>query len=224
MPRKCAICQSPQRSDIDSALGRNDSTRSIATRFRLSQSSVMRHKRNCIKEISDSVQITTQVENNDSVNRKETTHPKDNDSPPAGFAEFYAIWPRKVAKQAAERAYRKQVTSASRHETLMVNTKLWLESWRREDRSTKFIPHPATYLNRGDWHEPPPEPEELGQREPGPSSEERQARMEAWKPAMSDAKLKAELEYHESEGWVGFHPQMVVLLRAVLERIRREDA
>jgi hypothetical protein len=66
------------------------------------------------------------------------------------FLEFYAKYPKKVGKAAALRAYlkaRKQVS----HETIMAGLARVLTSRQWADR--KFIPFPATWLNRGGWED-----------------------------------------------------------------------
>src|ERR671913_749223 len=44
MPRRCTVCDHPQRHDIDEALVTGAPYRSVARRFELSESSVYRHK------------------------------------------------------------------------------------------------------------------------------------------------------------------------------------
>jgi hypothetical protein len=44
MPRRCTVCDHPERHGIDEALVSGGSYRSVAKRFRLSESAVYRHK------------------------------------------------------------------------------------------------------------------------------------------------------------------------------------
>ena len=44
MPRRCTVCDHPERHSIDEALGTGAPYRSVAKRFRLSESAVYRHK------------------------------------------------------------------------------------------------------------------------------------------------------------------------------------
>ena len=44
MPRRCTVCDHPQRHGIDEALVSGGSYRSVAKRFGLSESAVYRHK------------------------------------------------------------------------------------------------------------------------------------------------------------------------------------
>lgn len=68
------------------------------------------------------------------------------------FKEFWDVYPRKVGKAAALRAFRKALKQ--------VDAQVILEGARRfaEDPNLpqkQFIPHPATWLNRGSWDDEP---------------------------------------------------------------------
>lgn len=69
---------------------------------------------------------------------------------PDGFVDFWAAYPRKVAKGKAETAYRLALKEAD-------PTKL-LEAVRSYQFSSdpKFIPHPATWLSGKRWLDDPP--------------------------------------------------------------------
>lgn len=70
----------------------------------------------------------------------------------AGFDEWYAAYPRKKAKQAAVRAWAKAVKLASPDEILagLVRYNLHLDA---NPEARQFIPHPATWLNGGQWED-----------------------------------------------------------------------
>lgn len=70
-----------------------------------------------------------------------------------GFGEFWALWPRKTAKAAAEKAWAKlapdellraRISRAVREHALS-------EDWRKE--GGRFIPHAATWLNGRRWED-----------------------------------------------------------------------
>jgi hypothetical protein len=67
------------------------------------------------------------------------------------FLDFWSIYPRKVAKQEAERAYAKALKTASAEEII--------EGARRyandPNRTAQFTAYPATWLNRGSWSDEP---------------------------------------------------------------------
>ncbi|WP_307480289.1 hypothetical protein [Microbacterium trichothecenolyticum] len=78
--------------------------------------------------------------------------------PPAGdlntidgidpFDEFWAAWPRKVAKPNARKAWAKALKRATA-ETITAAAIDYRDNPHRP--STEFIPHPATWLNRDGW-------------------------------------------------------------------------
>ncbi len=68
------------------------------------------------------------------------------------FDEFWSHVPkgRKVAKFAAERAYKKALKRAT-HMELVAGMKRSAEFWEKEKTALNFIPHAATWLNDGRW-------------------------------------------------------------------------
>lgn len=72
-------------------------------------------------------------------------------SPPKGDGEFASFWrayPRKVGKQAAEKAFAKVNVPL---DVLLnaIDKQAKTEQWR----DVKYIPHPATWLNQGRWED-----------------------------------------------------------------------
>lgn len=72
------------------------------------------------------------------------------------FDEWWAIVPKKVAKGAAERAYRAALKKVS-HDTLMQATRD-LVGWNALG-PRQYIPNPATWLNAERWADEAPPPE-----------------------------------------------------------------
>jgi hypothetical protein len=66
------------------------------------------------------------------------------------FVEFYAVYPRKVGKKAAQKAYVKARHDAAA-QTILVGLQRALPGWKEP----RFIPYPATWLNRGGWDDQP---------------------------------------------------------------------
>ena len=66
-------------------------------------------------------------------------------SPPSPFESFWASYPRKTGKLAAEKAYAKAVKLASPE---LISAALAQVLWPPDKQ---FIPHPATWLNQGRW-------------------------------------------------------------------------
>lgn len=76
------------------------------------------------------------------------------------FDRWYSVYPRKVAKGAAERAFPKAVNLAS-VDSLIAATVAYVAS--RPD--PQFIPHPASWLNAKRWLDQPDKPpDEPGKR------------------------------------------------------------
>lgn len=70
---------------------------------------------------------------------------------------IYSAYPRKVGKQGAIKAIQKAVRGAGM-DKLLKAVKAYAkatESWPEEDR--KYIPHPATWFNRGSYEDDPKE-------------------------------------------------------------------
>lgn len=64
------------------------------------------------------------------------------------FDDFWAIYPRKVGKLAAQKAYAKAVKSAPHKAIMDAASAFEIKSRGKE---AEFIPHPATWLNAGRW-------------------------------------------------------------------------
>ena len=76
---------------------------------------------------------------------------------PIKFEEFWERYPKKVAKQAAMKAFTKLVKSQNDVDRFMkkiiASIEWWKEqsSWKKD--GGKFVPYPATWLNRGSWED-----------------------------------------------------------------------
>lgn len=94
--------------------------------------------------------------------KKRTREEKRIVNPIAPFAEafnrFWRIYPRKVAKQSALKAWTKIQLTEQLVEIILAALERHLKSaqWLRDDG--KFIPHPATWLNGRRWEDEPPPP------------------------------------------------------------------
>jgi len=69
------------------------------------------------------------------------------------FEQFWAAYPRKVAKEAARRAFAKAIEAGASHAALMAG----VERYRAEraGQDPKYTKHPATWLNAGCWQDEP---------------------------------------------------------------------
>lgn len=82
---------------------------------------------------------------------------KSNAAPP-GFDTFWEAYPRRTAKADAIKAWRKLNPSAQVQADILsaLDWQVHREDWVRDDG--KFIPYPASWLNRGQWQDERPEP------------------------------------------------------------------
>lgn len=71
------------------------------------------------------------------------------------FAIFWKQYPRKVAKADAFRAFVKIIKQQTDVDGFMATTLASIEWWKTQDNwikdRGKYVPHPATWLNRGSW-------------------------------------------------------------------------
>lgn len=65
------------------------------------------------------------------------------------FAEWYRLYPRKVAPEAARRAYRAARKRGGNREQLLDGLRRYISSVSSKDR--QYIAHPATWLNGSRW-------------------------------------------------------------------------
>jgi hypothetical protein len=77
----------------------------------------------------------------------------DTDALPAGFAEFWAAYPRKDSEEAAIKAWRKLAPEAELQARILADVihRAAGEKWR--EKKGEFIPHAATYLNGKRWQD-----------------------------------------------------------------------
>jgi hypothetical protein len=71
---------------------------------------------------------------------------------PEGFAEWYAAYPRHVARSAAAAAYRRAVKRVS-FDALLASARRYAEECAGND--PQFTKHPASWLNGGCWEDDP---------------------------------------------------------------------
>lgn len=84
----------------------------------------------------------------------------------SAFESFWAAYPRKVGKQAAQKAFAKVSVPI---ETLIaaVNRQKKSDQWSKD--GGRYIPNPATWLNQGRWEDDLPESESPSQVKRDPS-------------------------------------------------------
>lgn len=71
------------------------------------------------------------------------------------FAEFWPVYPRRVARGAAERAYAKALKGGASPATILLGVRRFAEKVARDGTEAQYIPHPATWLNATRWDDEP---------------------------------------------------------------------
>lgn len=73
----------------------------------------------------------------------------------AWFKDFWKLYPRKVDKQDAAKAWKKLNPDEALFQTIMEGLRNWCEYWdvRKEP---EFIPHPSKWINARRWESEPP--------------------------------------------------------------------
>ena len=67
------------------------------------------------------------------------------------FDEFWSIYPRKIAKAVARKAWARLTDEQQLMAAKAINTHC--EYWRAKETELEFIPHPATWLNQERWED-----------------------------------------------------------------------
>lgn len=75
------------------------------------------------------------------------------DAPEAGFEDFWDPWPRKVSKDDAEKAWDKAIKARADPTTIIKAAAAYAERCRLIGQEKKFIPHPASWLNKKRWND-----------------------------------------------------------------------
>lgn len=70
-----------------------------------------------------------------------------------GFSEFWAAYPRKVAKEDARRAWEKLAPPPILREMIAVAIARQRETLQWTKGEGQFIPYPATWINGQRWHD-----------------------------------------------------------------------
>src|SRR5262249_59956977 len=70
------------------------------------------------------------------------------------FERFWAAYPRRVAKEAARKAFAKAVEHGATVETLIAGAQRY--AVERNGQDPKYTKHPATWINAGCWEDDAP--------------------------------------------------------------------
>ncbi len=115
-----------------------------------------------IGAISDSYQLDAPERAGEETEERrgetEPCSPSASESADDGFADFWEQYPKKVAKPAAEKAWRKVKPSKQLLADLMAGLERQKASADWQKDGGRFIPHPATWLNGRRWDDELPQP------------------------------------------------------------------
>ena len=67
------------------------------------------------------------------------------------FDEFWSLYPRKLAKAAARKAWAKLTPEQQLMAAKAIDTHC--QYWKTKETELEFIPHPATWLNQERWED-----------------------------------------------------------------------
>jgi len=97
------------------------------------------------------------VQNSTTLSAKNAEDGEENAKAIEPFDEFWRLYPKKVGKGAARKAWNKAKPSALVHQKILeaIPRAMNTDQWRRENG--RFIPNPATWLNEGRWDDEPPQ-------------------------------------------------------------------
>ena len=84
-----------------------------------------------------------------------------------GFDLFWSVYPRKVGKKTAQKAWMRAVRTDAMLDRVM-RALAWQTSYLWDDQ--RYIPHPTSWLNQERWMDEPPKDilELMGRKEIGP--------------------------------------------------------
>ncbi len=69
------------------------------------------------------------------------------------FSEFWQLYPRKVAKKAAQKSYEKLMKQGVDAESILAGVRDMLAWIGRNGKEIQFVPYPSTWLNQERWND-----------------------------------------------------------------------
>ena len=115
---------------------------------------VAKHRKNTAANVTP--HVTPGVSPKSRVEKKESRTESEKNTPPAqanAFAEFWASYPKKIARGAAEKSFRKIGEPSKMLPVLLaaITAQKSTAQWQRDNG--QFIPNPATWLNQRRWED-----------------------------------------------------------------------
>jgi hypothetical protein len=111
---------------------------------RLDKSTVSQH-------VADSSDVSPKVADVAHTNTNTNTNTSKPISLSSGFDEFYLAYPRKQSKDDAVKAWKKLKPDESLITAILAGLSRAKQSEQWKDNNGKFIPYPASWLNKGGW-------------------------------------------------------------------------
>ena len=103
------------------------------------------------------------------------TESKPNPDPnPAAFDRFWAVYPKKRAKQDAREAFLKLNPDTALLETMIAAAEAWKNSAAWKQDGGRYIPYPATWIRGRRWEDEPEKPGEARRGNPALEYEQRE--------------------------------------------------
>lgn len=103
------------------------------------------------RNVSESADVVPGRSLNETIEGVELTCPPKAADALAGFAEFYAAYPRKVKRPAAETAWK--AIKGRDQDAIMVGLGRWKEHWAQDE--SQYTNHPATWIRNRMWEDSP---------------------------------------------------------------------
>lgn len=143
---KAVVDRDAQKSDV---LAKNGATGGSASKANASKSKQMQANESKCKPTNNIRHKTEDIKH-----KTEDDIPPKSPSKGDAFERFWSVYPRKVGKQSAKRAFEKVKVPLETLVTAIERQKC-SDQWTRDNG--QYIPHPTTWLNQGRWDDELPE-------------------------------------------------------------------
>lgn len=143
---KAVVDRDAQKSDV---LAKNGATGGSTSKANASKSKQMQANESKCK-LTNNIRHKTE----DKGHKTEDDIPPKSPSKGDAFERFWSVYPRKIGKQSAKRAFERVKVPL---ETLVTAVERQKCSDQWTQNNGQFIPHPATWLNQGRWDDELPE-------------------------------------------------------------------
>lgn len=84
-------------------------------------------------------------------NRKNTNIEREHEARPDRFDEFWAAYPRRIAKAAARKAWHRAIKNGADPEAIILGARSYAASPRRRESDIQFTAYPGSWLNGERW-------------------------------------------------------------------------